>query len=96
MLAPKPVGKITSRLALGLCLGIAGILSCATQPAAEVSTPGFLFGLAHGCIMPFSLVASFFTNVRMYAFPNAGIWYDVGYFLGAAILLGGGGAKARR
>ena len=37
----------------------------------------------------FSLVASIFTEDRIYAFPNAGGWYDFGYFIGAGAFLGG-------
>jgi len=45
--------------------------------------------------MLFSLIGSIFTDVRIYAFPNSGGWYDFGFFLGAASFLGGGGASAR-
>jgi hypothetical protein len=38
----------------------------------------------------------FFMDIRIYAFPNAGRWYDLGYFLGALMFLGGGGAAGRR
>jgi hypothetical protein len=38
---------------------------------------------------------SIFTDVRIYAFPNSGGWYDFGFFLGAASFFGGGGASAR-
>ena len=97
MIRPRIFSRPTSRrLALGLCIALACLLSCATQPAAEaVSPPGFLMGFVHGLIMPFSLLGSLFKDVRIYAFPNSGVWYDVGYFLGASALLGGGGAKAR-
>jgi hypothetical protein len=43
-----------------------------------------------------SLVASIFTDVRVYAFPNSGFFYDLGYFMGAAAVLGGGAHTARR
>jgi len=38
------------------------------------------------------LVASLFTDVRIYALPKSGGWYDLGFVLGAAMLLGGGGS----
>ncbi len=76
------------------------IVACATQPRPPPDTivvsPGFFFGLLHGFIFPFSLIGSLFTNVRVYAFPNTGFFYDLGFFLGAAAILGGGGATARR
>ena len=41
-------------------------------------------------IAPFALIASLFSDARIYAFPNAGGWYDLGYYLGIAGALGGG------
>lgn len=52
-------------------------------------------GFLHGFIIVFSLIGSIFTDVRIYAFPNSGFWYDLGFFLGASAFLGGGGAGAK-
>lgn len=77
----------------------AGILAgCATQPAssqAATEPMSFLMGLIHGFCIVFSLIGSFFTDVRIYAFPNSGGWYDIGYVVGASMFLGGSGASAR-
>jgi hypothetical protein len=51
--------------------------------------PGFWRGLLHGFTILFSLIASIFTDHRIYAYPNAGGWYDLGFFLGASAFLGG-------
>jgi hypothetical protein len=51
--------------------------------------------LWHGFIVVFSLIASIFTDARVYAFPNSGFWYDVGFVLGAYGFLGGSAAGAR-
>ncbi len=69
------------------------VASCASQPVPPGSdVPGFFRGFLHGVIAPFSLIGSFFSSsVRMYAYPNAGVVYDVGFFLGLAALTGGGG-----
>jgi hypothetical protein len=68
------------------------LVACATQPPPPASgAPGFWLGLVQGFIAPFALIASLFTDVRIYAFPNAGGWYDLGYLLGVAAVLGGGG-----
>lgn len=77
---------------LAACL----VASCATQPpAAHIpEVPVFLYGFLHGFIAPFSLVASIFYDVRIYAFPNNGGWYDFGYILGIATLCGGGSRVA--
>ena len=72
------------------------LASCATQPTDVVpGAPGFLSGLLHGFLIVFSFIVGLFGDVRIYAFPNTGGWYDFGFLLGAGALLGGGGASAR-
>ena len=80
-----------------LLLVIAG---CAHQPPARLASlvshpPGFFHGFLHGFLILFSFIGSLFTDIRIYSFPNAGGWYDLGFLLGAASFLGGGGASAR-
>lgn len=71
------------------------LTSCATQPNIPANeVPGFLHGLFHGFTIIFSLIGSLFTDYRIYAYPNTGFWYDVGYLFGVMMLLGGGGAGA--
>jgi hypothetical protein len=71
------------------------VASCATQPRPEAyDPPGFFSGLLHGFLIMFSFIASLFTNVRIYSFPNSGGWYGFGYLIGASMFLGGGGASA--
>lgn len=75
-----------------LLIFILGLSACtATQPsAAEVSTPGFWFGLWHGFIAPITFIVSLFPNdLRIYAYPNAGLWYDFGFMLGIGGFSGG-------
>lgn len=72
---------------------------CATQSIAQVQDPpGFWSGLLHGFIILFSFIVSLFTDYEIYAFPNAGGWYNFGFLLGVMIFFGGGGAgtKCRR
>ena len=77
-----------------VCLGLLVIssASCAHQPLPTAyDSPGFLSGMLHGFIIPWSFIGSLFTDtLRIYAFPNSGTLYDFGYvigvfFLGAAI-----------
>lgn len=84
-------------LILALGLGSVIAVSCARQPtpSAAGDLPGFLTGLLHGFLMLFSLIGSLFGDVRIYAFPNSGGWYDFGYVLGASMFWGGGGAGAK-
>ena len=95
------------RLRLGLMVLLLVVFAaCAAGPNPEVGSAaegeaaaGFLFGLWHGVIAPFSFVVSLFTdNVNLYEVHNSGNWYDFGFVLGAGILFGGGsrGARATR
>ena len=78
-----------------LCIFVLAISGCAHQPQPSAyDPPGFWFGLLHGFLIFFSFIGSLFTDVRIYAFPNSGGWYDFGYLIGAGMFLGGGGASA--
>ena len=91
-----PFNRLRMAGFLAVSLIVMLLASCASQPPPEVvNPPGFWSGLLHGFLMLFSLIGSIFTDVRIYAFPNSGGWYDFGFFLGAASFLGGGGASAR-
>lgn len=77
----------------------AGILftACATQSVGNVTNPpGFLHGLLHGFIILFSFIASLFTDYEIYAFPNTGFGYNLGFLIGTMLFWGGGGASSKR
>jgi hypothetical protein len=79
-------------LVVGISLALA---ACATQPIPDAfDPPGFFSGLLHGAIAPFALVGSLFSEFRIYAFPNSGWLYDLGFLLGLAIIWGGAAASA--
>ena len=84
--------------AVAIPLVILGLSGCAYQPSGAVSpsAPDFFLGLWHGFIAPIGLVGSFFADHRMYAFPNSGVLYDLGFLLGVSAWGGGGGNSARR
>ena len=92
------IGKYKNRklLIFSVLIGGAVLLSsCASQPTPTAyDPPGFFMGIVHGFLILFSFIGSLFTDCRIYAFPNSGGWYDLGYLIGAAIFLGGGGASA--
>lgn len=73
----KTIGlAITSILCLSACT-FAGDSSTLTA-----GTPGFLMGLWHGLVAPLSLIARFFLDIEMYALPNSGVTYDLGFLIG--------------
>jgi len=66
------------------------LAACAHQPPLEAhQPPGFLLGLFQGFTMLFSFVGSIFLDIRIYAFPNSGFYYDLGYLIGAGCFFGG-------
>ena len=72
------------------------LVACATQPESSGSDlPGFFLGLFHGFTIVFAFIGSFFFVVDIYAFPNAGWPYNLGYVIGAASFLGGSGSTVR-
>lgn len=97
-------GSLSKLARLAFAVGLALALSaCASQIDAGVSkesgSPGFLWGLWHGFIFPWSWIGSLFSaDIAVYAVPNKGAWYDFGFFLGITVLGGGslfGSKKAR-
>jgi hypothetical protein len=78
------------RLCAILMLSLAAT-ACASQPyASGGGAPGFFIGLWHGFVSPLALVGHIFIDdIRVYAFPNSGGWYDFGFLLGAGVLFGG-------
>jgi len=45
-------------------------------------SPGFLMGIWHGILAPWTLLIRIFLDIRMYAFPNSGWGYDAGFMVG--------------
>ena len=74
------------------------LAACAAQQAASTvkpDAPGFLLGVWHGFIFPVAFVLSLFMkDVAVYAVPNAGLLYNLGYFVGIVFL--GVGARGTR
>ncbi len=89
---------------LALIVLVLGVSACTAGVNPEVGSmgvdgelAGFWRGLWQGIISPVTFVISLFTdNVNMYEVHNNGNWYDFGFVLGAGILFGGSGRRARR
>lgn len=80
-----------------LVLLVTSLSACAHQVASTVQpgAPGFLLGLWHGFIFPVAAVASFFVpDIAVYAVPNNGLGYNIGYFIGV-VFLGVGANRTR-
>ena len=98
---PNDIGtrlRRTFKLAGPVILAIAllWLAGCsATQPIhgadqQPVGAPGFWLGFWHGLIAPIAFLVSLFSDtVRLYAYPNAGRWYDFGFMLGIGGFSGG-------
>jgi hypothetical protein len=55
---------------------------------------GFFYGILHGFISPFVLVAKLLgAHIGLYAEHNTGAFYWLGFILGLVFLLGGGGGS---
>jgi hypothetical protein len=86
---------------IALIIMIIGIVlflsSClATDEIIQTQKPaGFLLGIWHGWIAPFSLILGLFMDgVRIYSPYNTGWWYDAGFYM--AIISGFGGLSLIR
>ena len=74
---------MTWRAVWGLVFIAVVLGGCATQPEPSAyDPPGFFSALFHGFLSPFALIGSIFADVRIYAFPNSGGWYDLGFMVG--------------
>ena len=77
---------------------IVALTGCADSVSFEAATNmqkvGFLHGLWHGVIFPFSFITSIFmSEVSVYAIYNTGVWYDFGFFIGVGGLASSYAAK---
>lgn len=76
-------------------LSVAGSSSKYKEPSTNPA--GFLVGLWHGLIAPFTFLISLFVEgVSIYETNNNGRWYEFGFLLGISASAGGGDQAARR
>lgn len=83
------------RPALVLSLALVAT-ACARQPEIVVAPgdpPGFFLGLVQGFGIVFAFIGTFFVDdMALYAVPNSGWPYNLGFILGAGLFFGMGGA----
>lgn len=73
-----------------IVLGSTVLSGCAHQPTPSDfnDPPSFFMGIIHGFLILFSLIGGFFNDdIRVYAFPNSGWWYDLGYVIGVVLFV---------
>ena len=63
-------------------LAAAVLSACATQQPPAPDGPGFWLGCFHGATAILVLITAPFTHLRIYAFPNDGFPYDLGFCIG--------------
>ena len=88
--------KNLNKLSYTLCVVLLSFLftGCANVSPHTVNcitsnSYGFLGGLWHGLIIPFSWVGSLFSdNIAIYAYDNSGGWYNFGFVLGLSTITG--------
>jgi hypothetical protein len=73
------------------------LAGCAGQPLIEPGSRGFFWGVFDGAVAPLSFLVSLFNSeVRIYGYPNSGLWYDLGFLIGLTCWAGSGGRAMRR
>ena len=81
--ARQSLGRHRALAAVVLCVVGA---ACASQPKLprflDNDPPGFFSAVVHGLLAPFALLVSVFSDARIYAYPNTGFSYDLGYMVG--------------
>jgi len=82
-----------NRVFIGLLLLLVLFFVTSCAPVGNTAEEyGFLYGLVHGFISPFVLIAKLLgANIGLYAVHNSGSLYWAGFVLGVLLLLGGGG-----
>jgi hypothetical protein len=53
-----------------------------TAPISPADPPGLFLGIWHGLLAPWTLILRAFLDIKMYAVPNNGWFYDAGFLLG--------------
>jgi hypothetical protein len=85
----------TKRIIIGLLLLLVLFFVTSCAPVGMTKEEyGFLYGIVHGFISPFLLIAKLLgANVGLYAEHNSGSLYWLGFIFGLVLLLGGGGGS---
>lgn len=82
---------------VGVMVALATLASCASQPdpTGSLGVPGFFTAIFHGFASPVTLFFGWLWDGRIYAFPNTGWFYDLGFMIGLSLWGGGAAAGSR-
>lgn len=72
---------------IGLLVFLLALVGCGFVGSTYISSydpPGFFSGVWHGLLAPWTLIIRLFLDIKMYAIPNSGWFYDLGFLLGVA------------
>jgi len=72
--------KVGAAVLLLLLLAACGFVG--TEPITAWDPPSFFFGVWHGLLAPWTLILRLFMEIRTYAIPNTGWFYDCGFVIG--------------
>ncbi len=85
---------------VGLLTVLLGAVCLTPQPAqawlqtyevTATSHYGFLYGVMHGFLAPFAVIAQLFDkNIILYSSVNNGFLYNLGFMIGISMIIGGG------
>lgn len=74
--------RVLKTSVLLLCIVVLTGCTFAGTSANLNHIPGFFMGIWHGLVAPYTLVVRWFIDIQMYALPNSGFGYDLGFLLG--------------
>ena len=74
-------GSAFSIIAIAILL-LAGCGFAGNEHYGTASTYGFLDGIWHGLLAPWTLLLRVFMDIKMYGYPNSGWLYDFGFLIG--------------
>jgi hypothetical protein len=79
-----------SAMLTGLLLGLLVLSGCGFVGTTYISRwnpPGVLWGLWHGLLAPWAVILGIVLDIKMYAVPNTGWWYDAAFLIGVVLSL---------
>ena len=72
--------RVIAVISILLLLAACGFVG--TEPITVWEPPGIFYGVWHGLLAPWTLLFRLFMDIKMYAVPNTGWFYDLGFLIG--------------